>query len=79
MKLFILFQGFGTTLSDWNNVPSKFLSRLKKIGHIYQYQNQIYNSAYYNKDDKDRFNFSSKLDNLTIDYLNAECHLNNQL
>ena len=39
-KLYILFQGFGQTINDWNNKPTKFLSKLKKKGKVFIYQNK---------------------------------------
>ena len=39
-KIYILFQGFGQTINDWNNKPTKFLSKLKKKGKVFIYKNK---------------------------------------
>ena len=39
-KLYILFQGFGQTINDWNDPPTNFLSKLKKKGKVFIYQNK---------------------------------------
>ena len=39
-KLYILFQGFGQTINDWNDLPTNFLSKLKKKGKVFIYQNK---------------------------------------
>jgi len=39
-KLYILFQGFGQAISDWNELPTMFLSKLKKKGAVFIYQNK---------------------------------------
>jgi carboxypeptidase C (cathepsin A) len=39
-KLYILFQGFGQTINDWNKKPTFFLSKLSKKGTVFIYQNK---------------------------------------
>jgi hypothetical protein len=39
-KLYILFQGFGQTINDWNKKPTNFLSKLKQKGKVFIYQNK---------------------------------------
>jgi hypothetical protein len=39
-KLYILFQGFGQKINDWNNKPTNFLSKLKKKGKVFIYKNK---------------------------------------
>lgn len=39
-NIYILFQGFGQTINDWNDKPTKFLSKLKKKGKVFIYQNK---------------------------------------
>ena len=39
-KLYILFQGFGQTINDWNLKPTNFLSKLKTNGTVFIYQNK---------------------------------------
>ena len=50
--LFVMFQGAGTNLKSWNEyTESKFLDRLKKIGKVYTYQDNVNNIYHYNKQD----------------------------
>ena len=39
-KLYILFQGFGQTINDWDEKPTNFLSKLKQKGKVFIYQNK---------------------------------------
>ena len=39
-KIYILFQGFGQTIEEWNKKPTNFLSKLKKKGKVFIYQNK---------------------------------------
>ena len=39
-KLYILFQGFGQKIKEWNKKPTNFLSKLKKKGKVFIYQNK---------------------------------------
>ena len=42
--LFIMFQGSGTNIKNWNETTeSKFLDRLKELGSVYTYQDKINN------------------------------------
>jgi hypothetical protein len=47
-KLFIMFQGSGMNLKDWNEyTKSKFLDRLKELGTVYTYQDKVNNVWHY--------------------------------
>jgi len=39
-KLYILFQGFGQTINEWNDKPTNFLLKLRKKGTVFIYQNK---------------------------------------
>lgn len=39
-KIYILFQGFGQTIEEWNKKLTNFLSKLKKKGKVFIYQNK---------------------------------------
>jgi hypothetical protein len=39
-KLYILFQGFGQNISEWNDKPTQFVTQLKKKGLVYIHQNK---------------------------------------
>ena len=39
-KLYILFQGFGQTIKEWNDPQTNFLSKLKQKGKVFIYQNK---------------------------------------
>jgi len=34
-KLYILFQGFGQTINDWNEKPTNFLSKLRNAQFLF--------------------------------------------
>jgi hypothetical protein len=73
--LFIMFQGGGSNLKSWNEyTESKFLDRLKKIGKVYVYQDKIYNTFYYNKNNPLRKDYDSNLD-FDLNYNNLDKHI----
>lgn len=76
MKLFIMFQGFGSTPSLWNE--GGFLDRLKQNGKVYTYQNKLYNLGHYSKkiikgEDSQEL-YPSDI-NFDISYFDMETHL----
>jgi hypothetical protein len=73
--LFVMFQGGATSEFAWNDGPSKFLNKLKKVGKIYTYQNKIYNVFYYDLSDKERKDFDDDID-FDINYINIDYHIN---
>jgi hypothetical protein len=73
--LFIMFQGSGTNLKNWNETTkSKFLDRLKTIGKVYTYQDSIYNIHHYDKSNPEHNDFDSNLD-INLSYVNPNTHI----
>ncbi len=40
-KIYILFQGFGQKINEWNIKPTYFLSKLEKKGKVFIYRNRL--------------------------------------
>jgi hypothetical protein len=74
MKLFILFQGLRNTDKIWNNNKSHFLNQLKKRGTVFTYENKIYNTSYYNKENPEYNDYSPNID-FDLSYFNIKKHL----
>jgi len=73
--LFIMFQGSGTNLKSWNeDTKSKFLDRLKKLGHIYTYQDKVNNIRHYDMRDEKNIDFDSNID-FDLSYVNPDRHI----
>jgi len=73
--LFIMFQGSGTNLKNWNETTkSKFLDRLKTIGKVYTYQDKIYNIHHYDKSNPEHNDFDSDID-IDLSYVNPDTHI----
>jgi len=73
--LFIMFQGSGTNLKSWNeDTKSKFLDRLKKLGHIYTYQDKVNNIWHYDMRDEKNIDFDSNID-FDLSYVNPDRHI----
>lgn len=74
MKLFILFQGLRNNDKIWNHNKSQFLTQLKKRGTIFTYENKIYNTSYYNKENPEYNDYSPNID-FDLSYFNIKKHL----
>ena len=72
--LFIMFQGSGTNLKNWNPKESRFLDRLKKLGSVYTYQDKIYNIHHYDKSNPDHKDFDSDI-NIDLEYVMPDTHI----
>ena len=73
--LFIMFQGSGTNLKDWNEyTESKFLDRLKELGSVYTYQDKIYNIWHYDKTYPEHADFDKDID-IDLSYVNPDTHI----
>jgi len=73
--LFIMFQGSGTNLKDWNEyTESKFLNKLKKLGKIYTYQDKLYNTMYYDKTNPNYKDYDSDID-FNLNYIKVDSHI----
>jgi len=73
--LFIMFQGGGTNLKNWNDyTESKFLNKLKKLGKIYTYQDKIYNTMHYDKTIPNYKDYDSDID-INLSYVNPDTHI----
>lgn len=73
MYLFVLFLGWATTISDWDT-KSNFLTKLKKLGHVYVYQDLTHNIFHYELADKNRLNYHPDI-NFDMDYIDPVKHL----
>jgi hypothetical protein len=73
--LFVMFQGGGASEFAWDEGPSKFLDKLKKIGRVYTFQNKVYNTLYYNLSNKNRKLYNNDI-NFDINYLNMDYYIN---
>jgi pimeloyl-ACP methyl ester carboxylesterase len=70
-----MFQGGGTNPKHWGEyTKSKFLTRLKKLGAVYTYQDKLYNIWHYNLDEKTHADYPADI-NFDIDYINPETHI----
>ena len=75
MKLFILFQGAGTSSKAWGEeTHSDFLNKLKKIGYVYTYQDKVNNIWHYDKSEPDYNVYSSDID-YDLSYIKVPSHL----
>lgn len=73
--LFIMFQGSGTNLKNWNEyTESKFLNKLKKLGKIYIYQDKIYNTMHYDKTIPEYKDWDSDID-FNLNYVKVDSHI----
>ena len=73
--LFIMFQGSGSNLKDWNeNTKSKFLDRLKELGSVYTYQDKTYNIWHYDKSNPYHKDFGSDID-IDLSYVRPNTHI----
>jgi hypothetical protein len=73
--LFIMFQGSGTNLKDWNETTqSKFLDRLKELGSVYTYQDKTYNIFHYDKFYPGHDDFDKDID-IDLDYVNPDTQI----
>jgi len=73
--LFIMFQGGGTNLKNWNDyTESKFLNKLKKLGKIYTYQDKIYNTMHYDKTIPNYKDYEQDID-INLSYVNPDIHI----
>jgi len=75
--LFILFQGGATNLKYWNeHTESKFLDKLKNIGHVYIYQDKTMNIYHYYKKFPDHNDYDSDI-NFDLFYINPSNYIKN--
>ena len=75
--LFIMFQGAGANLKHWNEyTESKFLNKLKKLGSVYTYQDKLYNTLHYDKNNPEHNDYDSDI-NININYNNVDEHCKN--
>jgi pimeloyl-ACP methyl ester carboxylesterase len=75
-KLFILFQGSGTNSKSWNEyTDSKFLDKLKEIGHVFVYQDKVHNIWRYDKTNPERKDFPKDLSAIDLSYINLLSHV----
>ena len=73
--LFVMFQGNGTNLKNWNeNTKSKFLDRLKTLGSVYVYQDKVHNIIHYDTNDKEHKDFSNDIE-FDLSYVNPNIHI----
>ena len=73
--LFIMFQGGGTNLKDWNYyTESKFLDRLKTLGSVYTYQDKTNNIFHYEKSNPEHIDYDSDID-FNLSYIKPNTHI----
>ena len=73
--LFIMFQGSGTNIKNWNETTeSKFLDKLKQLGSVYTYQDKTHNIHYYNKTNPEHKDFDPDID-IDLSYVNPDTHV----
>ena len=69
-----MFQGGGTNPKHWNEyTKSKFITRLKRLGSVYTYQDKLYNIWHYSTE-KTHADYPADI-NFDIDYINPETHI----
>ena len=73
--LFVMFQGAGTCLKDWNeNTRSRFLDRLKEVGEVYAYQDKVNNTTHYDRSDAAHADYDSDID-FDLKYVRPDSHV----
>lgn len=73
--LFVLFQGGATNLkSCWSDTDSDFLSKLKKQGSVYMYQDKLYNLAHYDTTYEKSKDYDNDID-FDLSYININTHI----